>query len=155
MATRACANGDQSVDTLVYRLARVANTDDVVEYETTVVVHCLDDVSRRVEARDDDGDLLRNTDLHVREESFVAGVRDLVDGKWRHGVTGMRLAVSRDLVLDLPNPVDKQFLWPCVQRGKRPDYAGFALRGHELRVRHDEHRCTDERQAQLAVEGFG
>ena len=53
------------------------------------------------------------------------------------------------------NPA-KELFWDSLKRRRKgTDDAGCALRDHQFRVRDNEHRCADKRQAQCSVEDFG
>ena len=72
------AHGDDAVDTLVDRLLCVTNINYVMEYDTAIAVHCVDDFGRWTQARNDDRHLVLDARFNVMLEPVIALMHDLI-----------------------------------------------------------------------------
>ena len=155
MTARAGADRNDAVDALLHGLARMAHADDIVEDDAAIRMHGFDDVFGRSQARNDDWHLVAHADFHVGHKPRVATVHDLVDREWRNRGIGVGLRVGCEARLDVHDPFLQALLRSCIERRERSDNARRALRHDEVGHRDDEHRCANERDAQVAREDVG
>src|SRR5690348_16141019 len=103
MATRPGANRNEPVDTLVDRLLRMTDVDDVVKYDAAIGMRRLDDLLRCAQRGDDDRHFLALADFDVVRQAVVGGMADLVHGKRRRLLAGLLLPLCK-LGLDADDP---------------------------------------------------
>ena len=152
MAASSRAHGNDAVHALLDCLAGVAQIDDIVKHQPSVVVHRGDDFRRRPQARNDNRHFVPDAGLHIVEQSIIAGVSDLIDCKRRHGIIRMRRRVVVEPVPDLTDPVIQCRLRTSIQRWKCSDDTRRTVCNQEIRYRHDEHRRANQWHAQIAVQ---
>ncbi len=155
MPASTCTDGNDPIDAILDGFARMPETDHVMKDESTVAMHCLDDIARRSQARDDDRYLVLDAGFHIRVNAGIALVDDLVHGKRGDGLSRILLHERRQLVFDLPNPAVECLLWSRIERRESADDAGLALFDDELRYRNDEHGRADQGQAKATVQRGG
>ena len=155
MAAGAGRDRDQAVGALLDRLVGEAVVDDVVQRHAAIGVHRRVDVLARAERGDDDRRLPFDRQRHVLFEPRVRLVDDLVDRERRGGAVGMGAVMGGQRFGDLVQPFVELGDRPRVERGKRADDPGLALRDHQRRMRDDEQRRADDRQASLSLRTFG
>ena len=150
----ACANtnGNDSIDTLLDCLARVAHVDDIVKNESTVAVNGCHYFFGWPQTSDDDRHFVTNTDFHVGKQALVALVCDLIDGERRHWFVRIVLAMLGQPIFYLADPVIEHFLRSCIKCRKGADNTRSTLGDDKVRVRNDEHRRANQRQAQISLE---
>ena len=148
MPARAGTYGDDAVHPLRGGLLGVTQIDDVVKHDAAVTMNRAHHFAGRPQARDDDGNAVFDATTHVMLEPIVARVHDLIDRERRNLGVRVRARVGREFFADLRQPVVELRGRPRIERGKRSDDSGLALRRHQSRGRHDEHGRADDRQAQ-------
>ena len=147
MAARAGRNGDQAVRTFLDRLVGEAIVDDVMQDEAAIGVNGLVDLLHRAERGDDVRNLVLHADPQIGVEPRVGAMHDLIDRERGRGALGMGGVVSGEGLLDLEEPVRELFGGAGVQRGKGADDPRAALCDRQRRVRDDEERGGDGRNA--------
>jgi len=127
----------------------MAQIRDVVEDESPIAVHVLDDGTRGLERRDDDRHLVPHANLDVVGEPVIRFVHDLIDRKRRDAPRRIRGSRRRERGLDPEDPGFELFLRPRVERRKGTHDPAETLRDDEIRVRDDEQRRPDHRQREM------
>jgi len=123
-----------------------------VKDQAAIAVHSLYNVCGRPQARDNNRHLVPYAHLQVRLQAFVTCVNDLIDSVGRDELGRVCCSIVRQRCLDLHNPFFKVILRPGIQRRKRTDNAGSALSDDQFRTGNDEHRRTDQRNAQTVLQ---
>ena len=149
------ATAIESVGALLDRLAGEPVVDDVVQRDPAVGVHRRVDVLARAERGDDDRRLPLDRQRQVLLEPRVRLVHDLVDGEGRGGAIGMGAVMRGERLGDLVQPFVELRDRARVQRREGADDPGLALGDHQRRMRDDEQRRADDRQAELVPSMFG
>ena len=78
-------------------------------------------------------------------------MRNLVDGERRHRIVRELVTMLSQRVLDLVNPVIEHFLRSCIKGWEGAHNACSTLSYDKIRVRNDEHRRANKRQAQIPL----
>jgi hypothetical protein len=143
MAAGAGRDQHQAVGALLDRLVRELLVDHVMEHDAAPAVRGLVEFFARAERGDHHRHLVLFAKRQILIETVVRLVHDLVDRERRRRPLGMRLIVGGEFFLDPRQPFVEQRRRPRIQRRKRPDHPGLALRDHEIGHRNDEQRCGD------------
>ena len=106
----------------------------------------------RAERGDDHRHLVLFAQRQILLEPVVRSMHDLIDRERRRRPLGMRLVVGGEFFLDPHQPFVEQRRRARVQRRKRSDDAGLALRDHQIGHGNDEQRRTDHGNRQSALE---
>ncbi|CBW76257.1 unnamed protein product [Mycetohabitans rhizoxinica HKI 454] len=109
------------------------------------VNHLLD---RRAQTGNEDRHPMIDAHAHVALQTSVGLMHDLIDRDRADHRVRMLGTVLDQRLLDLREPCVEQFRRPRIERGKGSDDARLALREHQFRVAHDEHRRRYNRQRQ-------
>ena len=141
-----------AVNTLIDRLLSVTNIDDIVEDDTTVTVHGINDVGRRTKARDNNRHPVPDTHFHIMLEPVIALMNDLINGKWGDGNAGILTLVRRQLLGYLRQPLIEHRFGTGVERRKSTNNPCLTLCQYQFGSRDDKHRCPDRRNAQRAID---
>ncbi|MGY3224010.1 hypothetical protein ACVIM5_004617 [Bradyrhizobium sp. USDA 4512] len=152
MTAGAGRDQDQAVGALLDRLVRELLVDHVVEDDAAPAVDRLVELLARAERGDDHRHLVLLAKRHVVIEPVVRLVHDLVHRERRRRPLRMRLVIGGELFLDPVQPFVEQLRRPRVQRRKRADHAGLALRDNEVGHGDDEQRRPDHGKRQAALE---
>ena len=116
MATRARTDSDDTVDTLLHRLLRVPQADDIVKYKSAIRMHRQYDFIGRPQAGNNNRHFVLDAGFHVCMQAAVALVHDLIDRKRHNRVAWMLFLILLQRVLDLHNPVVEQRLRSGIER---------------------------------------
>ena len=152
VAARPGRDRDQPVRALLDRLARMPVVNDVVQHDPAIGMHRLVDLLDGAERGDHDGHLVLHAHFEVVLQAGVGLVHDLVDRIGRGRPLGVCRVMGGEALGDLGQPFVELRLGAGVQRRKRSDDAGLALREHQGRVRNDEERRSDDRNAQVPLQ---
>ena len=150
MASCTGRDSNQAVGTLGHGLAGEGVADHIMQNDAAVTVHLINDVLPRAERSDDHRHFVALDQRHVVIQPVIALVHDLVDGTRRGRPLRLSLVVVCQRLRDLGQPFVKLGCGSGVERRHRADHAGLALRDHERRIAHDEHRRGDDGQRQVA-----
>ncbi len=153
MPARAGGDRDEPVGTLFNRLVRETVVDDVVHRDAAPIVHRLVQFLARAERGDDHRHLPFLADLHVFLEPAIGAVDDLVDRERCRRTIGIVAIMRGQFLGDLVHPFIELARRPGIERGEAADDTRLALGDDQFRPRHDEHRRTDDRQAQAVERG--
>src|SRR5690242_19095791 len=149
MASGARCYGDDAVRAFLDRLSRKTIVDHVMQSVPAPRMNRIVELNPCAKRGNDDRHLPLRADLHIVVEAVVRTMHDLVDREWRRRSLGMIAVPRGERFGAFVNPFAEQRCRPSVQRGEAADDARRALRNHEFRARHDEHRRADHRDSQL------
>jgi hypothetical protein len=124
----------------------VFDIDDVVKHHAAIGMRGLDDLQRRPQRGDDDGNPVLHAGFHVLHQPVVGGVADLVDGVGCDLLVRMQRLVLAEFVLDAGQPFIELFDRARVQRRERADDASLALGDHQFGSGYDEQWRSEHRQ---------
>jgi hypothetical protein len=143
MAAGSRRHQHQAVGALLDRLVREFLVDHVMEDDAAPVVRRLVELFARAERGDHHRHLVLLAKRQILIEAVVGFVHNLVDRERRREPIRMRPVVGGEFFPDPRQPFVEQRRRPRIQRWKRSDHTGLALRDHEIGHRNDEQRCSD------------
>src|SRR5690606_21421874 len=152
MAAGASRNQNQAIHTAFQRFLGMAHGGDVVEDLAAPFMHSVYHTMWGTKAGDDDGHLVLCAYLQVSLHAFVRRMDDQVDGVGRHDALGILSTQCGQPILDAAKPGGQSFLRAGIESRHGPNHARCTLGNHKLWRRNDEHRRTNDRQTQLAIE---
>ena len=144
---------DEAAGTLVDRLAGMDEVDHIVKHDASVTPDRIVDFGPRAERGDHDGHFVLDAGGELLVEQRVGLVDDQVDGVGSGRPVRMAPVVVGQRIADTRQPLVQHIDRAGIERRQRSDHAGDALGYDQFGAGHDEHRCTNDRQGQVASVG--